>query len=131
MLGHGDIEVQTRTTYENLQRLDKVGCTFKDLVKLNTYLVFDGSDEEFSEFWATMARVRQEFLPEPGPTDMRVAGLALQIRCRHPRGNSEDMTDSIRYNPGSPDIDIHLDDHVYGFICAQPAFFTRVFWDNQ
>ena len=80
VLGYGDIEVQTRTTYENLQRiLDKAGCTFKDLVKLNTYLVFDGSNEEFSEFWATMARVRQEFIPEPGPTAtaMRVAGLSM------------------------------------------------------
>lgn len=79
IVGPGDIELQTRTTFENLRRvLREVGCDTDDLVRLNTYLVFDGPEADFADFWSRMNRVRVEYLSEPGPTAtaVRVCGLA-------------------------------------------------------
>lgn len=78
-IGVGDIELQTRNTFENIGRvLRDAGADFSDIVKLNTYYVFDGPPEELKPFWEKMTRVRMEFLPVPGPagTAVRVAGLA-------------------------------------------------------
>ncbi len=77
--GEGDIEVQTRSTFENVGRvLEEAGASWKDVVKLNTYYVFDGPDEELIPFWERLTRVRMEFLANPGPagTAIRVVGLA-------------------------------------------------------
>ncbi len=79
VIGVGEISTQTRVTFENLRRVLKAtGCELNDLVKINTYVVFNGSDEDFAKFWKSMDTVRREFLSEPGPaaTAMRVAGLA-------------------------------------------------------
>jgi enamine deaminase RidA (YjgF/YER057c/UK114 family) len=78
-VGVGDIEAQTRNTFENIGRvLRDAGADWTDLVKLNTYYVFDGAPEELTAYWEKMTRVRMEFLPTPGPvgTAVRVAGLA-------------------------------------------------------
>ncbi|MCX7056375.1 MAG: RidA family protein [Proteobacteria bacterium] len=79
IVGPGDIELQTRTTFENLRRvLREAGCDTTDLVKLNTFLVFDQAESEFPEYWKKMDAVRREYLADPGPaaTAMRVSGLA-------------------------------------------------------
>jgi 2-iminobutanoate/2-iminopropanoate deaminase len=78
-IGVGDIEVQTRNTFENIGRvLRDAGADWTDIVKLNTYYVFDGADDELKAYWEKMTRVRMQFLPTPGPagTAVRVAGLA-------------------------------------------------------
>ena len=79
VVGEGDIEVQTRNVFGCIRRLlEDAGATMKDIVKLNTYYVFDGDDEELAAYWEKMTRVRMEFLEFPGPvgTAVRVVGLA-------------------------------------------------------
>jgi 2-iminobutanoate/2-iminopropanoate deaminase len=79
VIGEGDIEVQTRNVFEAITTvLREAGCTWKDVVKLNTYYVFEGEGDEITEFWERMSRIRFEYLVDPGPaaTAVRVAGLA-------------------------------------------------------
>lgn len=76
VIGHGDIELQTRNVFENITKmLAAAGASWADVVKLNTYYVFDGGDAQ--AFWEKMTRVRMEYIPNPGPvaTAVRVAGL--------------------------------------------------------
>ena len=78
VIGVGNIEVQTRVVFENLRKvLNEVGADMSDIVKLNTYYVFDGKDEELREFWEKMTKIRMEYLADPGPsaTAVRVMGL--------------------------------------------------------
>jgi enamine deaminase RidA (YjgF/YER057c/UK114 family) len=78
ILGVGDIEAQTRTVFRNITRvLAEAGADWRHVVKLNTYYVFDGTQDEVRDFWERMTRVRMEFLVPPGPaaTAVRVAGL--------------------------------------------------------
>jgi 2-iminobutanoate/2-iminopropanoate deaminase len=78
VLGAGDIEAQTRNVYENLTRvLAEGGATWSDVVKLNTYYVYDGPEAGARAFWEKMTRVRLEYIADPGPgaTAVRVAGL--------------------------------------------------------
>jgi 2-iminobutanoate/2-iminopropanoate deaminase len=78
-VGVGDIELQTKNTFENIGRvLRDAGAEWTDIVKLNTYYVFDGEPDELKDYWEKMTRVRMQFLPTPGPsgTAVRVAGLA-------------------------------------------------------
>ncbi len=77
-IGVGDIEVQTRNVFQNITNvLDEAGADWNDVVKLNTYYVFNGTDDELTPYWEKMTRVRMEFLQHPGPaaTAVRVAGL--------------------------------------------------------
>lgn len=77
-IGVGDIEVQTRNVFQNITTvLNEAGADWNNVVKLNTYYVFDGTDEELTPYWEKMTRVRMEFLRPPGPaaTAVRVAGL--------------------------------------------------------
>jgi 2-iminobutanoate/2-iminopropanoate deaminase len=78
VLGRGDIETQTRNVFDNLTRvLKEGGADWSDVVKLNTYYVFDGTRAEITEFWEKMTRIRLRYIPDPGPgsTAVRVAGL--------------------------------------------------------
>lgn len=78
VIGTGDIEVQTRNVFENVGKvLADAGATWDDVVKINTYYVYDGDPAAAQEFWARMTAVRMEFLPDPGPcgTGVRVEGL--------------------------------------------------------
>jgi enamine deaminase RidA (YjgF/YER057c/UK114 family) len=80
LVGAGDIAEQTRVSFENMGRvLERAGCRFADLVKLNTFLVFDGPEEQFAAYWQAMDAARRPFLPDPGPaaTAVRVPGLAM------------------------------------------------------
>ena len=78
VIGHGDIEVQTRNVFENITKmLSAAGSKWSDVVKLNTYYVFNGDNADAQAFWEKMTRVRLEYLANPGPvaTAVRVAGL--------------------------------------------------------
>jgi 2-iminobutanoate/2-iminopropanoate deaminase len=78
-IGVGNIEVQTRNVFNNIRRvLQEAGGDMKDIVKFNTYYVFEGQGDELTSFWEKMTRVRMEFFEEPGPcgTGVRVVGLA-------------------------------------------------------
>jgi 2-iminobutanoate/2-iminopropanoate deaminase len=78
VLAPGDIEGQTEIVFENITKvLDEAGATWRDVVKINTFYVFDGEPSEAQEFWAKMTKVRMKYLPDEGPcgTGVRVAGL--------------------------------------------------------
>ena len=78
-IGVGDIETQTREVFQNIRKvLREAGADMKDVVKINTFYVFDGKGEELTKLWEKMTKVRMEFFEEPGPcgTGVRVAGLA-------------------------------------------------------
>ena len=74
----GDIEVQTRNTFENIATVSGGGAERRHVVKQNTYYVYNGPDEGALEFWQKMTRVRLEYFPDPAPcgTAIRVVGLA-------------------------------------------------------
>ena len=79
VVGPGDIETQTRTTFEFIRRvLREGGADDRDLVKLNTWYDFEGEGAALRDYWERMARVELERLPSPGPVDtpVRIAGLA-------------------------------------------------------
>ncbi len=78
VLDSGDIAAQTRNVFENMKKaLAQVGLQLDDLVRLNTYYVFDGPDEDATEYWEDMTKVRLEYFPNPGPaaTAVRIKGL--------------------------------------------------------
>jgi enamine deaminase RidA (YjgF/YER057c/UK114 family) len=78
VVGRGDIELQTQVVFENLTRvLHEAGASWEDVIKLNTYYVYDGPPQGAQDFWERMTRVRLQYLPEPGPaaTAVRVQGL--------------------------------------------------------
>ena len=78
-IGPGDIALQTRNVFESIRRvLAEAGATMADIVKLNTYYVFEGQGEDIRVFWEKMTKVRMEYIADPGPaaTAVRVAGLA-------------------------------------------------------
>ena len=78
-IGAGDIAVQTRNVFESIRKvLAEAGASMADIVKLNTYYVFDGQGDEIRQFWEGMTKVRMEYIADPGPaaTAVRVAGLA-------------------------------------------------------
>ncbi|MDF9845369.1 MULTISPECIES: RidA family protein [unclassified Paenibacillus] len=80
-IGVGDIEVQTRNCFENIRKvLNEVGADMKDIVKLNTYYVFEGDESEATDFWEKMTKVRMEYIKEPGPvgTAIRISGFAFK-----------------------------------------------------
>lgn len=73
-----DIEQQTRVVFENMNKcLANIGLNLTNLVKLNTYYVYNGPEEEATAYWETMTKVRLEYLPDPGPaaTAVRVSGM--------------------------------------------------------
>lgn len=79
VLHPNDIEAQIRVVFENIRIvLREAGGDLDDIVKLNTYYVYDEPDPD--EFYKQMTRVRMEYLADEGPaaTAVRVAGLALE-----------------------------------------------------
>jgi 2-iminobutanoate/2-iminopropanoate deaminase len=78
VIGAGDIEAQTRNVFENVGKvLTDAGATWDDVVKINTFYVYDGEPAGAQDFWSKMTAVRMEYLPDPGPcgTGVRVDGL--------------------------------------------------------
>lgn len=81
VVGSGDIAAQTRRVFENMKSsLEALGMNLSDLVRLNTYYVFDGDDAEATAYWEEMTRVRLEYFPNPGPaaTAVRAKGMPYQ-----------------------------------------------------
>ncbi|MGI9477579.1 MAG: RidA family protein [Hyphomicrobiaceae bacterium] len=77
----GDIASQTRCVFENMKAtLASAGLELSDLVRLNTYYVFDGADADATEYWEEMTRVRLEYFPDPGPaaTAVRIKAMPYQ-----------------------------------------------------
>ena len=73
-----DIANQTRHVFENMTAvLRSYGLGLENLVRLNTYYTFDGADEDATEYWEAMTRVRLEYFPDPGPaaTAVRIKGM--------------------------------------------------------
>jgi enamine deaminase RidA (YjgF/YER057c/UK114 family) len=80
VIAPGDIEVQTREVYQNIARvLREAGASLRDVVKITTYLVWDGELEgpAFDEFWVRMATVRASFFPGDGPSGTGVIVRSL------------------------------------------------------
>lgn len=74
----GNIAEQTRNAFESMKRsLGQAGLELSNLVRLNTYYVFDGADEDATQYWEDMTRVRLEYFPDPGPaaTAVRIKGM--------------------------------------------------------
>ena len=115
VMDKGDIAAQTRNVFENMkQTLAASGLEFSDLVRLNTYYVFDGDSEDATEFWEDMTRVRLEYFPDPGPaaTAVRVKGMPydgqlIQIEGVAVRGESRQNRQRIMPN-GSWDWSISV-----------------------
>ena len=81
VLDSGDIAAQTRNVFENMKKsLATVDLGLEDLVRLNTYYVFNGDDNDATAFWEDMTKVRLEYFPDPGPaaTAVRVKGMPYQ-----------------------------------------------------
>jgi 2-iminobutanoate/2-iminopropanoate deaminase len=79
VVGENDIGAQTQNVFENIIKvLAEVGGTMADVVKLNTYYVYRGDENDAGPYWEEMTKVRMRYLPFPGPaaTAVRVAGLA-------------------------------------------------------
>lgn len=77
-IGDGDIEVQTYNVFTSLTRvLAEARADWSDVVKMNTYYVFDGPEEAATEFWEKLTRVRVRFYANPAHcgTGVRVSGL--------------------------------------------------------
>ncbi len=96
VLDPGDIAAQTRNVFENMkQALDRIGLGLDNLVRLNTYYVFEGDDADATRYWEDMTRVRLEYFPDPGPaaTAVRIRGMPypgqlIQIEGVAVRGES-------------------------------------------
>lgn len=81
LVAPGDIASQTRCVFENMKAtLARARLKLSDLVRLNTYYVFDGADEDATEYWEEMTKVRLEYFPNPGPaaTAVRIKGMPYQ-----------------------------------------------------
>ncbi|MBN4083894.1 hypothetical protein JYT54_00200 [bacterium AH-315-A03] len=74
-----DIEAQIGEVFNNLRLvLNDAGADLVDIVKLNTYWVYDGDDQD--DFYKHMTEIRHRYLAGPGPaaTAVWVAGLAVE-----------------------------------------------------
>ena len=81
VLNPGDIAVQTRNVFENMKKsLAVLDLELSDLVRLNTYYVFEGDDTAATAYWEEMTRVRLEYFPDPGPaaTAVRAKGMPYE-----------------------------------------------------
>jgi enamine deaminase RidA (YjgF/YER057c/UK114 family) len=78
-VGAGDIETQTRNVFDAIARvLAEAGATMHDIVRLNTFYVYEGEGDAIREYWEKMTKVRMEPFRMPGPsgTGVRISGLA-------------------------------------------------------
>lgn len=89
VIGEGDIEEQTKNVFENVQLvLRAAGAEMGDIVRLNTYYVYNGPDEGAVEFWEKMTRVRMQYIADPGPAATAVCvprlaypGLLIEVEA--------------------------------------------------
>ncbi len=77
VLDAGNIAAQTRNVFENMKSaLARHGLGFEDLVRINTYYVFDGAEEDATQYWEDMTQIRLQYFPDPGPV-----GTAVRIKA--------------------------------------------------
>lgn len=77
VLDAGNIASQTRNVFENMKNtLSRYGLGFEDLVRINTYYVFDGAEEDATQYWEDMTQIRLQYFPDPGPV-----GTAVRIKA--------------------------------------------------
>ena len=75
---HDDIVSQAQMTVDNIARvLDSMGADLDDVVKLNTWYVGFGTDED----WRRAARIRSEAFAYPGP-----GATGVPVPARYPDG---------------------------------------------
>lgn len=75
----GDIEAQTRNVFDCIGLvLRDAAASWADVVRMDAFYVFDGTDDELPGYWKKISGVCDEFLRQPGPvwTAVRVPGLA-------------------------------------------------------
>lgn len=80
-VGAGDIETQTKNTFEFIAKvLAEGGADMSDVVKLNTYYHYDGAGHDITDYWERMTKVRERYFPPQGPsaTAVRVKGYAYE-----------------------------------------------------
>lgn len=80
LVGPGDIEAQTHAAFQQLKRsIEEAGFCMGDLVRLNTYYVYEGEEDDATVYWEKMTRVRLQYFPDPGPaaTAVRVKGMGV------------------------------------------------------
>ena len=102
VVGPGDIETQTRTTFEFIRRvLREGGADDRDLVKLNTWYDFEGEGAALRDYWERMTRVELERLRSPGPVDtpVRIAGLASDAILIEIDASAACVVEKIRLTP--------------------------------
>src|SRR5690606_35215866 len=74
-----DIAQQTDAVFQRLRdALHAAGASLADLVRINTYYVYDGPEDQATRYWEKMTAVRLRYFADPGPvgTAVRVAGTA-------------------------------------------------------
>ena len=77
VLDAGNIAAQTRNVFEHMKStLARHGLGFEDLVRINTYYVFDGAEEDATQYWEDMTQIRLQYFPDPGPV-----GTAVRIKA--------------------------------------------------
>lgn len=91
VIAPGDIEVQTREVYRNIERvLHRAGAGLADILKITSFLVYDAEPEgpAFDDFWVRMATVRASFFPGDGPCGTGVIvksliypGLVIEVEA--------------------------------------------------
>lgn len=77
VVGHGDIEAQTRQIFTNIKSiLAVVGCDLTDVIRLTSYLATPVSDLDAAHKYI---KTRMEFFGDhrPASTGVNVAGLML------------------------------------------------------
>lgn len=80
-VAEGDIVAQTHNTYRFIQNvLGLAGADFSDLVQVNIFYRFDGSDSALEDYVNTILGVSRDYIKEPYPSGviMRVNGLAYE-----------------------------------------------------
>jgi enamine deaminase RidA (YjgF/YER057c/UK114 family) len=71
----GDLEAQTRKTYENLRiALGAAGATFDDVVKFTVYVKNLDTDK-----WRAISKVRSEFLSKERPAASTMIGVTSLV----------------------------------------------------
>ena len=78
-LASKNIGAQTEAVFQRLRdALVLAGCGLADLVRINTYYVYNGPEDGATRYWEEMTAVRLKYFEDPGPvgTAVRVAGTA-------------------------------------------------------
>ncbi|WP_282607328.1 RidA family protein [Pelagibius sp. Alg239-R121] len=119
----GDIVEQTRRMMDRLcSLLSAIGADAQDVLKLNAFYVGDGTAED----WATSARIRAGYFPDPGPAatgipvrEFAQPGLMTKIAVTAMRGtNGEHLEKHYAWPKGHWDWTTPLP-YKHGNLCGK------------